>query len=30
MTRIFGFLLMCIAMEFLLKGIAQFFGIQLP
>jgi multiple antibiotic resistance protein len=30
MTRIFGFLLMCIAMEFLLKGIAQYFGVPLP
>lgn len=30
MTRIFGFLLMCIAMEFLLKGIAQYFGLSLP
>lgn len=27
MTRIFGFLLICIAMEFLLGGIAEFYGI---
>jgi len=27
MTRIFGFLLICIAMQFLLTGIADFFGI---
>ncbi|MBO9517165.1 MAG: MarC family NAAT transporter [Porphyrobacter sp.] len=27
MTRIFGFLLMCISMEFLLGGIAEFYGI---
>ncbi|KRA83669.1 hypothetical protein ASD76_06470 [Altererythrobacter sp. Root672] len=28
MTRIFGFLLMCISMEFLLGGIAEFYGIS--
>jgi multiple antibiotic resistance protein len=28
MTRIFGFLLICIAMQFLLTGISDFFGIQ--
>ena len=27
MTRIFGFLLVCIAMQFLLTGIADFYGI---
>lgn len=29
MTRIFGFLLICIAMQFLLNGIADFYGIPL-
>ena len=28
MTRIFGFLLICIGMQFLLTGISDFFGIQ--
>jgi len=30
MTRIFGFLLICISMEFLLGGIAEFYGIARP
>src|SRR5262249_45163471 len=30
MTRIFGFLLICIGMQFLLTGVADFFGIRLP
>jgi multiple antibiotic resistance protein len=29
MTRIFGFLLICIGMQFLLTGIADFYGIKL-
>ena len=28
MTRIFGFLLICIGMQFLLTGIADFYGIH--
>ncbi len=29
MTRIFGFLLICIGMQFLLTGIAAFYGLRL-
>jgi multiple antibiotic resistance protein len=29
MTRIFGFLLICIGMQFLLTGVADFFGIKI-
>jgi hypothetical protein len=29
MTRIFGFLLVCIGMQFLLTGIADFYGLRL-
>jgi multiple antibiotic resistance protein len=29
MTRIFGFLLICIGMQFLLTGIADFYGLHL-
>ena len=29
MTRIFGFLLICIGMQFLLTGIADFYGLRL-
>ena len=30
MTRIFGFLLVCIGMQFLLTGIADFYGLHVP
>ena len=30
MTRIFGFLLICIGMQFLLTGIADFYGLHVP
>ena len=30
MTRIFGFLLVCIGMQFLLTGIADFYGLSVP
>ena len=30
MTRIFGFLLICIGMQFLLTGISDFFGLKIP
>jgi multiple antibiotic resistance protein len=29
MTRIFGFLLICIGMQFLLTGVADFYGLRL-
>ena len=29
MTRIFGFLLVCIGMQFLLTGISDFFGLKI-
>jgi multiple antibiotic resistance protein len=30
MTRIFGFLLICVGMQFLLSGVADFYGVRLP
>jgi multiple antibiotic resistance protein len=30
MTRIFGFLLICVGMQFLLTGIADFYGLEVP